>query len=130
MKMQNPTDPDQPSVWFWTDHRGRAGLHVASRMRLYYLPAGTLARLVVLWCRLFHRGQRSFDSPAAGRYLWWPIRCHRCGCRYDIQTPNERGWENPFQSKLNLMRNNAAEAARLFQAWAMTMKNGFTRYSV
>ena len=51
-------------------------------------PTGTTGILKAAWCRWTHKGTRNQSMPAAGRSLWYPIHCSRCGARYERVRPN------------------------------------------
>jgi len=84
----------QSDLSFETDHHNRQMFHIVTRMCLRTYHAPILAKLAIGWCKLFHK-DRSFTSPSAGSKLWWPITCHYCGSKYEIETIHKV--KNPFK---------------------------------
>ncbi len=100
MLMRNDQDPDRPSAWFnqscsYRDDK-TVYLYIATRMRLYTMPAGFIGQLAIFICKVFHRRKwKTYSMPTAGRKLWFPVACRKCGCQYEISRPH--GWRSPWQ---------------------------------
>ncbi len=110
MLMQDLEDPARPSAWFQINRDGTPCLVVTTRTRIMFLPAPGYAKAVVWWCRMVHRRFRSFQLPAAGAFLWWPVKCDMCGCRYEVKTPH--GYETPWRKKAGFRIPTGAGNAR------------------
>jgi hypothetical protein len=93
-------DDDRPRISYSTDHDGVLYRNAASR-RSYdsrAVPRGLRwwGRLRLAWCRWRHPGHHVMGLPTAGRKLWYPVHCHKCGCRYEWE--REPGEPIPMRS--------------------------------
>lgn len=77
--------------------RKRHGWKIVATKSSYQSYKSLWAWVKVYYCKIFHRS-RSFGLPSAGRILTWPITCYKCGCDYEIETPNSPQYsQNPFK---------------------------------
>jgi len=76
-------------------------LVVSTKHEHMHFYAPVIARLMVWKCRLLHRRRyKGYDLPSAGRYLYFPIRCNKCGCHYELKRRNTPQWGgSPWRKK-------------------------------
>jgi hypothetical protein len=89
---------DRVEISYSLDHEGRSWRVACSRSRYdsRAVPRWLWlwARLRLAWCLWRHREAHVMGLPTAGRKLWYPVHCHRCGCRYEWE--REYGQDPPM----------------------------------